>query len=118
MSVRLEIGGDWKWRRRMPIRAKSAAALLLLALNAGRLHAAQSRDRDSLEPSIDSLFAVRELKEVAVSPDGRRVAWVESLHEKNAGPSPNSSISVSGLDSARTPPPAHHRWVRRRLRRA
>ena len=87
----------------MPIRAKSAAALLLLVLNACPVHAAQSRDRNSLEPSIDSLFAVRELKEVAVSPDGRRAAWVESLHEKNAAPSPNSSISVSSLDSGRTP---------------
>ena len=33
----------------------------------------------SLDQVIDSLFAVHGFRQVAISPDGRRVAWVESL---------------------------------------
>jgi dipeptidyl aminopeptidase/acylaminoacyl peptidase len=86
----------------MQIRTKAAAALLALVLTAG-LRAARPADRNSLDHAIDSLFAVRELKEVAISPDGKRVAWVEALHEKNGAPSPNSSIYLSDLKSPRAP---------------
>jgi dipeptidyl aminopeptidase/acylaminoacyl peptidase len=33
--------------------------------------------RPDLRATIDSLFSVRDVNEVAISPDGRRVAWVE-----------------------------------------
>jgi dipeptidyl aminopeptidase/acylaminoacyl peptidase len=60
--------------------------------------------KPSIDQAIDRLFAVRQFKEVAISADGKRVAWVESLQGKNHTPSPNSVIFVSNLSSISTPP--------------
>jgi dipeptidyl aminopeptidase/acylaminoacyl peptidase len=35
--------------------------------------------KSSIDDALDSLYAVRNFKQVAISPDGREVAWVESL---------------------------------------
>ena len=48
----------------------------------------------SLDHVIDSLLAVREFDQVAISPDGTRVAWVESLHGPHGEPTPQSAIYV------------------------
>lgn len=49
----------------------------------------------AVEQAIHDMFAVHEYSQVAISPDGNRVAWVESLDTKNGWPSPNSSIYVA-----------------------
>ena len=48
----------------------------------------------SLDQVIDSLLEVREFGQVAISPDGTRVAWVESLHGPHGEPTPQSAIYV------------------------
>ncbi len=53
----------------------------------------------SVDRVIDSLLTVRELQEVAISPDGRDVAWVEALPGKDGASSGNSAIFVTGLKS-------------------
>ena len=35
--------------------------------------------KSSIDDALDSLYAVRNFKQVAISPDGKEVAWVESL---------------------------------------
>src|SRR5689334_3428759 len=72
------------------------AALLAVPL-------ASAQQRPSLNQLIDSLFAVRQFGQAAISPDGKRVAWVESLKAKNGAPSPNSAIYVANTNSAGTP---------------
>jgi len=59
-----------------------------------------SPEFSSLDHVIDSLQAVREFDQVAISPDGTRVAWVESLHGPNGKPTPQWAIYVQEV---RTP---------------
>ena len=55
-------------------------------------------DPDSPEAkAVAAMFGVHEFSQVAISPDGKQVAWVESLTEKNGAPSPNSAIYVADL---------------------
>jgi len=51
----------------------------------------------SIDDALDSLYAVRNFKQVAISPDGKQVAWVESL----AGGA--SAIYVAAPGSAQQP---------------
>lgn len=64
---------------------------------------AKAQEKRSLNQLIDSLFAVRSFSDVAISPDGKRVAWVESLKTKSGAPSPNSAIYVGNTNGAGTP---------------
>ncbi len=55
-------------------------------------------DPDSPEAkAVEAMFGVHEFSQVAISPDGKQVAWVESLTEKNGAPSPNSAIYVADV---------------------
>ena len=49
------------------------------------------------------LFATQSFQQVAISPDGHRVAWVRSIHEKNGTPTPNSAIYVEDLTAGAKP---------------
>jgi dipeptidyl aminopeptidase/acylaminoacyl peptidase len=57
----------------------------------------------SLDQAIDSLFAVHGFRQVAISPDGRRVAWVESVKGRNQEPTGYSVIYVVTLGSSERP---------------
>ena len=46
----------------------------------------------------------RNFYQVAISPDGKRVAWVESLVDDNGEPTGNSAIYVQDLKSPETKP--------------
>src|SRR5215471_6861017 len=59
--------------------------------------------KPSLNQLIDSLFAVHQFVQAALSPDGKRVAWVESLKAKNGAPSANSAIYVASIGAPRAP---------------
>lgn len=58
----------------------------------------------SIDRTLDSLFAIRNFQETAISPDGSRVAWVESLRENNDSPSPNSALYVASLNASSVSP--------------
>jgi len=47
---------------------------------------------DDIQENIDLLFAVNVIKETAISPDGRRVAWVEEQNNPDRAPSTNAVI--------------------------
>jgi dipeptidyl aminopeptidase/acylaminoacyl peptidase len=55
--------------------------------------------KTSLDGLLDALSAVRTFKEVAISPDGRRVAWVETLPGKGDTSSSLSAIYVADHSS-------------------
>jgi dipeptidyl aminopeptidase/acylaminoacyl peptidase len=59
--------------------------------------------RPSLDTVLDSLSQTRTFREAALSPDGKRVAWVESLPEKE-GPTDKTAIYVADLASTSGPP--------------
>jgi dipeptidyl aminopeptidase/acylaminoacyl peptidase len=57
----------------------------------------------AVEHAIRAMFGVRGISEAVISPDGQRVAWVESLPGKNGAPSHNSAIYVADWKSNATP---------------
>jgi len=63
----------------------------------------QSAPKRKTDPLIDSLFAVREFSQTAISPDGKKVAWVEALKAKDGSPSSKTAIYVAMLESPATP---------------
>ncbi len=72
-------------------------ALLLPPLPAGA--APQAKTPPAVERAIHEMFAVYEFSQAAVSPGGRRVAWVESLTSSNGAPSTNSAIYVADWET-------------------
>jgi dipeptidyl aminopeptidase/acylaminoacyl peptidase len=58
----------------------------------------------SIDQTIDSLFAVQTFDQVAISPDGKQVAWVQRLQGQNQMPSSNSAIYVANLGQSSIPP--------------
>jgi dipeptidyl aminopeptidase/acylaminoacyl peptidase len=55
--------------------------------------------KTSVDAVLDSVAAVHSFREVAISPEGQRVAWVETLPEANGAPSGNFAIFVTSLSS-------------------
>ena len=80
----------------------SAICLVFLGL-CGRV-GAQSSAKSAREETVAALFGVHEFTRAEISPDGKRVAWVESLTGPNEQPSANSAIyaaEISAPESAR-----------------
>ncbi|HVA17402.1 MAG TPA: hypothetical protein VMV59_06780, partial [Candidatus Dormibacteraeota bacterium] len=57
----------------------------------------------AMQEALRDMFNVHAISEAVISPDGRRVAWVESLSGKNGAPSSNSAIRVADWRSHSTP---------------
>ena len=84
----------------MRSRPRWPLALALWMVGAATCYAAKN---SSIKEVLDSLFSVHTFKQVAISPDGKRVAWVESLKGKDHEPSGNSAIYVATLGSSEQP---------------
>ena len=78
---------------------------LLLALASWMASAATcyAVQKSSIDDALNSLFAVHTFKQVAISPDGKRVAWVESLRGERHELTGNSAIYVAILGSSEQP---------------
>jgi len=50
-----------------------------------------------------TLFATRRFEQAVISPDGKRVAWAETLIGKDGAPSGNTAIYVSGVEAKARP---------------
>jgi dipeptidyl aminopeptidase/acylaminoacyl peptidase len=69
-----------------------------------RLKAAEKPNSGSpLDGVVDALRAARTFEETAISPDGKKVAWVEKLVGKDGAPDGNSAIYLAGLESSEAP---------------
>jgi Tol biopolymer transport system component len=55
----------------------------------------KSEPNSPLEASIKALYAAHRFEQTAISPDGRKVAWVETLVGKDGAPDGNSAIYVA-----------------------
>lgn len=79
--------------------------LLIVSLGAG-FGLAQGKPAQSKAPAnslIDTLFAAKRFEQTAIAPDGRRVAWVEDLADKNGKPTGNSAIYVAPVKAGGSP---------------
>ena len=63
------------------------------------------KDKSSLtvEKALDALAAASSFGQVAVSPDGKKLAWVEKLRDKNGSATGNSAIFATTADGKATP---------------
>ncbi|MGH9775156.1 MAG: S9 family peptidase [Candidatus Acidiferrales bacterium] len=59
--------------------------------------ATSAKQEKPAERAIAAMFGVRVFLETEISPDGRRVAWTESLAGKGGAPSPNSAIFIADV---------------------
>lgn len=81
-----------------------AALILATLLPFGALAAGAHAARSNLDPLIGSLFRTRTFRQVAISPDGVRVGWVERLHQPDGTPSNHSAIYIEHLGSSQPEP--------------
>jgi dipeptidyl aminopeptidase/acylaminoacyl peptidase len=82
----------------------SIAFLFTLLLGATARAEERPTAKTSLDRLLDALTAVRTFEEVAISPDGQRVAWVEALTDKEDASSHHSAIYVADLNSLEAAP--------------
>ena len=85
-------------------RSRPNGALLFLALLWPVVICGASPGKSSLDAILDDLFAMREVREVAISPDGRRLAWVEMQHNPDGKPSLDSGVYVANVPPAASKP--------------
>jgi dipeptidyl aminopeptidase/acylaminoacyl peptidase len=83
-----------------PIRI-GVAILCLSFVTSRPTHAQQRSTSDSL---IQALAKVRHFQDVTLSPDGKRVAWVEPVHRKDGASAGYSAIFVADLGPSPSPP--------------
>jgi dipeptidyl aminopeptidase/acylaminoacyl peptidase len=77
----------------------ATATLFLLACSVAASGRAGFTEQPSVERAIDTLIATRTFKEVAVSPDGTKVAWVVALLGPDKAPSGGYAIYAADLKS-------------------
>lgn len=80
-----------------------AVAFIVCSANAAQDAQAPPKPSPAVQQAIRSMFDVRSISEAVISPDGRRVAWVESLSGKNGAPSGKSAIYVADWKSGGAP---------------
>src|ERR1700690_1306333 len=73
------------------------AGFLLAALAARAQSPQKPKAKWPLDDAVHAMFDVHTFAQAEISPDGKRVAWVESLPGAGGAPSSNSAIYVAEL---------------------
>src|SRR6202030_2859882 len=85
---------------KQPARAKPGTKQAVEARVKAAEHAKPTEPIHEVEKT---LFATRRFEQAVISPDGTRVAWVETLIGKDGAPSGNTAIYVSGVEAKARP---------------
>src|SRR5579863_4798429 len=80
-----------------------ATVFLLAASGAAAQHTPEAKPRQALDDAMKAMFGVQSFHQAAISPNGKMVAWVESLAGPGGAPSANSAIYVANADGTGTP---------------
>jgi len=76
------------------------------AKSAGKAHSnapAKPKPSSPLDTVIDALYAAHTFEQVAISPDGKKLAWVETLLGKDGAPDGNTAIHLADRDAIVAP---------------
>src|SRR5437764_1420727 len=79
----------------------AAAAITFVGCLAFGQTAKTATQKSDVDRAIDLLFATRSFDQVAISPDGSQIAWVEMLREARGEPSLNSAIYLANTAGAK-----------------
>jgi dipeptidyl aminopeptidase/acylaminoacyl peptidase len=74
--------------------------------SAGQPHSngpAKPKTSSPLDTVIDALYAAHTFEQASISPDGKKIAWVETLVGKDGAPDGNTAIYLTGLQSNEGP---------------
>ena len=75
------------------------AGVLGISLNSGAQKPPAAKPIRPLDSAMNAMFGVHNFLQVELSPDGKRVAWVESQEGPGGAPSMNSAIYVAELSN-------------------
>jgi len=56
-----------------------------------------------MDEVMNTLFATRRFEQTAISPDGKKIAWVERLVGKDGAPDGNTAIYITDRDTSAVP---------------
>jgi dipeptidyl aminopeptidase/acylaminoacyl peptidase len=79
------------------------AVLLGAAAGAKVYVSRQENSRPPVDNAVSALFTARDFQQAEISPDGKRVAWVESVLETGRSRSSESAIYVADLSAPAAP---------------
>jgi dipeptidyl aminopeptidase/acylaminoacyl peptidase len=65
--------------------------------------AATPRPATPLDEVMNTMYAARRFEQTAISPDGKKIAWVETLVGKDGAPDGNTAIYVADCDASAPP---------------
>jgi dipeptidyl aminopeptidase/acylaminoacyl peptidase len=83
--------------RRIPSWMAIATAMVAAGVASAAAAAAAAQGRPSIDQSMAQLSAVRRYNEAVISPDGKMVAWVESLPTRGDHPSEGTAIYIAAV---------------------
>jgi dipeptidyl aminopeptidase/acylaminoacyl peptidase len=95
------IGAIVSWKPIQAFAVLVAVAAISLCTGAQTAHK-PAPPKQANAAAVDAMFGVRDFQQAEISPDGKRVAWVESLPGAGGAPSPNSAIYVADLSAPTT----------------
>jgi dipeptidyl aminopeptidase/acylaminoacyl peptidase len=73
------------------------------AVKARPKEAAKPKASSPLDTVIDALFAAHAFEQTAISPDGKKLAWVETLTGKDGAPDGNTAIYLADREAKASP---------------
>src|SRR6267378_7016234 len=73
------------------------------AVNTRSREAAKPKPGSPLDTVIDALYAAHTFEQTAISPDGKKIAWVETLVGKDGAPDGNTAMYVADRESSGAP---------------
>jgi len=76
---------------------RRCAVSVWVAVITGAFCVAQATERPGMAAAVDSLFALRTIQQTEISPDGKQVAWVESVGQGN------TAVRVAPADGSGQP---------------
>ena len=77
------------------------AGLLLTSAGATAQTRASKNAKPAHDAAVRAMFELHEFQQTVISPDGKRVAWVESLRGPGGAPSYNAAIYVAEVSAPR-----------------
>ena len=80
-----------------------ATVCLLATTSATAQHTPEAKPKPVLDGAIQAMFGVHSFDQAEISPNGKMVAWVESLAGPGGAPSANSAIYIANADGIGTP---------------